>query len=214
MSEEKNESTKPKGKIIHRFTRGTEEHEHDLVKLTVSRMAKNVSYKWRRPDIHYFEHTHLYHSINDQTMQPNKYSNATGGHFHEVTIEYTMVDGEKAIKGVKIGPPMMMVAKKVANGEVIKRPGPVEWETFDKNGELTTIRDTHTHDFEFLGTEIFSIRSKTAMRNEEREKVRSAMEPGAVSTQPGLMQGLVNNPEADKVKHLLKEGAESTEPKG
>jgi len=213
-----------------RFERGTQEVEHHLFKLKVAPMTKNMSWVYRAPTLVEIEHTHFFHSINDTTMQPNRFSTPVGGHFHEVKLDVDPVTGE--ILGAKVGPPVQWVSRKVAGGRMIRRIERVKWERYNENpqepgineetgefespppgsneAQVLTEYDNHTHDLQYLGFEKFNSQTKTELRQRETAKVRGLM-TGPASRQPGAMEKLQSGPEADKVRQVLKEGSESTQ---
>jgi len=187
-----------------RFERGTQEHIHDLFKLLVALMQKDVSYKWRQPQLIPMEHSHFFHSINDTTMQPNKYCSAVGGHFHEVKI----APGKVAANGfplVEVGPALTYVNKKLPNGRILKRAELVQFESVDElTGDLKIIKDNHTHQVEYLGSETFNAQSRSNARVAERSKVAGLMS-GPPATQAASQEKLISQPGSEAVKGLLKD---------
>ena len=229
MSSSKNQpkatAQKTELKVFERFERGTLEIEHHLLKLKVSPMRKNMSWIYRSPTIVEIEHTHFFHSINDTTMKPNRFSSPTGGHFHEVILEVD-ADGNMT---AKCGPAVQFVNRKVAGGRMVKRIERVKWERYNENpsesildseeldaelpanneAEVITEFDSHTHELEYLGSEKFNSQSKTELRKQETAKVRGLME-GPASRQPGAMNKLQNQPGSEEARRVLVEGPEST----
>lgn len=204
---------------VERFMRSAVEHTEDTFKLLLSKMKKNYSYKWRQPELMDIEHTHIFHSINDTTLQPNKYCAPVGGHFHECRH---YIDEETGQPMVEVGPPLHFVNRKLAGGRVVKRAVPVTFERtltdaeaarFDADHQIpeyTLEKDLHTHEVEYLGSSTFTVKGKHAARQEEQAKVKGVSVGETVSTQPTSMGRLVAGPEKDKVARVL---AEATTPR-
>lgn len=189
-------------KRVQRFSRNEREYTHDLFKLKVSNMKRNVSYKWRSPKIQDAEHCHFFHSINDTTFQPNKRCSPVGNHFHEVIESGVDSEGRPM---VKFGPPMRMVNKTLPNGEVVRYAEPVTWEAYGAKGEVVHITDEHSHDVEYLGSENFSPKGRMEFRRDEREKVASATVGQPIAQQAGAMGHLENQSGSDVARAVLRE---------
>lgn len=97
------EAIVPEDGSRQRFYSNKGEVDHDLFKLKVESMMKNVSWTKEEPDYRPVEHCHMFHTI-DSSGKPQKYSTAQGGHFHEMEVVY------------KDGVP-----------EVVCKSGPLEW---------------------------------------------------------------------------------------
>lgn len=214
MNEEQNSQPR-----IERFSRSSVEHTDDLFKLKVASGKRNVSWKFREPSTVSYEHCHFFHSINDTTTQPNKHSTPTGGHFHEVTVER---DAEGNILNVKCGPAMEMVVRKVGKDRQIKRPAPVQFESYLSDSEqeklshagqpipeFTLIKDQHVHELEYLGSETFTAKGKTQARENEKAKIKGVSQGEAVSTQPTAQMGLISHKNTADVGRLLTEVKET-----
>jgi hypothetical protein len=214
-------STTPTTKPFQRFQRGTEEIDHHLFKLKLAFMKKNVSYKYRDPLVVETEHVHYFHSINDTTMQENKYSGAVGGHFHEVKLETDPTTGD--IISAKCGPAVTFVQRKVAGGRSVRRVERVKWEKYndgpapelDENGEflepqgnsaeIISEYDTHVHELHYMGSERFTAQSKMESRKAETAKVKGLMSGQPVSRQPASMEKLTSGPGSDAARGVLVE---------
>ena len=225
MSEKKKRgeepSVAPTTKPFQRFQRGTEEIDHHLFKLKVANMRRNVSYRFRDPQIAEVEHVHFFHSINDTTMQPNKYSGAVGGHFHEVKLEIDPTTGD--ILSAKCGPAVTFVNRKVAGGRSVRRVERVKWEKYNEgpapemnedgevlepegnSAEVITDYDGHTHELLYMGSEKFTAQSKMESRKAETAKVKGLMAGQPVSRQPGNMEKLTSQPGSDTARGVLVE---------
>lgn len=197
---------------IQRFSRSSVEHTDDLFKLKVGIGKRNISWKAREPNLVTYEHCHFFHSINDTTMQPNKYCTPTGGHFHEVTIKR---DAKGEIVKMECGPALEMVPRKTGKGPS-RRATPVAWESFLSENEqerlshegqsipeFKLVRDNHTHELEYLGSEVFTAGSRQNRRQEEQAKVKAASVGQPVSMQPTIQNNL-NSPN-QAAAGLLKE---------
>lgn len=105
---------------------------HDLFKLEVATMAKDISWN-ETPEYLRVEHVHFYHTI-DSDGRKQEHSTATGGHFHEVKL----VPQEK-------GPP-----------KLICKSGPMTWSSKKVRGKRVKIlrdvndEDTHKHKTTYL----------------------------------------------------------------
>lgn len=187
-----------------RVERGSKTYDHHLFKLKVATMMRNVSWKFREPSVVTHEHTHFYHSINDITMQPNLYSTQTGGHFHEV--KFVEKDGQPHLE---IGPAMKWTDRKLGGGRTKKVATPVEWETIlqdgDQAGKEVMLKDEHTHEYEYVGSEKINQQAKQAMREREHAKVKGMMD-GPVSSQFAAVKRMTEGggAEGDKGRSVLK----------
>jgi hypothetical protein len=204
VTEEKLDKKKAPPREFKRVERGSKTHVHDLFKLGVSTMKKNVSYRFQEPKLLEMEHSHFYHSINDSTLQANKYCSPVGGHAHEITM--LDVPDENGHPQVKVGPAIELVVKKIAGGRTIRRWEPVRFAT-NEDGEVKYITDTHTHEVEYKHSEEFSEQTRTKARLEERSKVSELMRGEPVSTQAGRQAGLQSG--ASTVGSVLQEAPPS-----
>lgn len=124
---------------------------HDLYKLTVAPMLKNIS--WTDvPEYTSIEHCHFFHTI-DSDGKAQTTSTHVGGHFHE--IEIIPVDGGVAMVRCKGGP--KKVGKAKVKGIWKKTAIPYDEE------------DTHTHDVQYIS----SCEIKPRVNNTEALKVIS-----------------------------------------
>ena len=207
---------------FQRFQRGSQTYEHHLMKLLVAKMKKNISYKWRQPDIIEMEHTHFFHSINDTTMQPNKYCSPVGGHFHEVTL---VTDKDGNIVDAKCGPALEKVQIKTPAGPInrvrkvrFERHNMSTVEQLDEDGNPIEVQqvirefDNHTHELEYFGSETFTANSKVEARRNEQAKVKSSMD-GPAAIQAAKLASLNSGEKAEVAKRHLSE-TETPRPKG
>ena len=168
--------------------KGHREFRHDLFKLEVKEMKKNVSYKKYEPDLQSVEHAHFYHSV-DMKGRPNKYSAAVGGHFHEVIVEH---DEQGNIVGAKCGPALRESQKKLKNGRVKTVIEPVKFAKADYDAEdpeeaaeaVKYIHDEHVHPLRYMHSEMISpdkIRQKQEADSSRLAKMMQA--------DPNIVQG-------------------------
>lgn len=124
---------------------------HDLFKLEVATMVKNIS--WNDvPEYVKMEHCHFFHTIDsDGKLQTT--SNSVGGHFHEMKVT-PMPDGVAKVECVGIP---MSYGKKKVKGVWKKIAVPYDEE------------DTHVHDVQYVS----SCEIKPRINNTEALKVIS-----------------------------------------
>lgn len=122
------------------------EFDHDLFKLSVATMKKNVSWN-ESPMIEQFEHCHMFHTV-DSNGRKQSVCTPVGGHFHEITVH----KAESGVPVLEIGPPRKWVQKK-RHGKFIKVMAPV---VLDKEDGIT---DNHTHEYVYLGSEKIKARA-------------------------------------------------------
>ena len=176
--------------------RGSVEFRHDLFKLGISTMLKNVSYKKFEPDLHKVPHVHFFHS-HDMKGKKLLHSASVGGHFHEVTVEWNEdpTTGELSIKSMKCGPPLRTAQRRLKKGGVKSVIEPVRFETgeddtFDEAGDVVEGRavttyeyDRHVHDIEYMGSEMLSPEKLKRQQESDKAALR-----GMVQAQPDLLQ--------------------------
>ena len=183
--------------------KGTRSFEHDLFKLQAAKMLKNHSWKFKEPMIVELEHAHIFHSINDATLQPNTHCTAVGGHTHEITVDWTKkVRREKTLPDGRVeiyeGPlvkcgPAVEVKVTHRGGRSFRKYVKVGWPgTNPQNGDDVMIEDDHTHDVEYLDTETISLGQRNERRQEERQRVASVMQ-GPPATQAARQAGMQAN---------------------
>ena len=142
---------KPKKKSstteLKRTWRGTGTWVHDLFKLKVTSFKKNMSYRKYEPNLQDVEHVHFFHTT-DRQGKPLRTCAPIGGHYHE--MEVYEENGELK---AKCGPPKRIVEKKLRNGRTEKKVEPVYF--FDGDDDRK-VYDTHSHEVEYLGSEMIS----------------------------------------------------------
>jgi hypothetical protein len=118
---------------------------HDLFKLLPATMKKNVSYKKFQPELVEMEHAHIFHTVDSRGKKQTSCS-AVGGHFHDVEVTVA-ADGSFHLI---CSEPYHIVTKTTKTGMTKKEKVHVSFE--DGNNDII-IKDTHTHEFEYKGSE-------------------------------------------------------------
>lgn len=185
------------------FRRGSETKRHRLFKLLPSVLKRNISYKYRKPDLVNVEHVHFFHTINDTTLQDNIKSSPMGGHFHECHVEY---NNEGEVTGVKVGKPMRKFHRVLPNGEYVEGVEQVSFEEYDMEGNITKRQDEHSHEIEYHGFEDFNRESRNAFRAQNRRDVAGNVD-GPVATQAAKMESLHTGKDKDEVRGNIRETA-------
>jgi hypothetical protein len=136
--------------------------EHDLYKLKLASMKKNVAYMPNTFEILSVQHEHFFHTV-DSSGTKQKHSNLVGSHFHQMTV---VPQGNGAPPIVKCGPAVKEV-KKLVNGRVVKVVEPC-LRYPDERGDMQV--DNHTHEIEYIKSNKIPVRKVNA----EAVKVISA----------------------------------------
>jgi len=148
--------------------KGNREFRHDLFKLELERMKKNMSFRSNQIDIQEVEHCHFYHSVSNKGTA-NQYSSPVGGHFHEV---FTSTDANGNIIA-KCGPALQKVTIKIRTGKFIKRIIPVEYSYVDDiDGRDKILKDEHLHNISYIGSEIISSQRIKAQHQSDRDQLQ------------------------------------------
>lgn len=126
---------------------------HDLFKLTVSKLKKNIAIDGQQPDYVDIEHVHFFHTITSDG-KPQTRTNSVAGHFHKIKITPTQ-PGQPPIVECASGPLKEVV--KLQYGKRVKTEVP-----FDDI-------DTHTHEVEYHKSNVILERVK----NMEAAKVEA-----------------------------------------
>lgn len=187
-----------------RFAKGSKEVEHDLFKLLPATMKRNISWKWKRPNVVQLEHCHIFHSVDSDTLKANKYSTSVGGHFHEINVDWEHADADGQPR-IVCGPPLEMIKTQI-DDEVIREIVPVVFEVHDKlkRKGAKDIVDDHTHELEYLGSETLTQNGTQELRASQK-KVIAATQDGTVSKQ--FVKGEAMKSNAEKVQNVVKETA-------
>lgn len=168
--------------------KGHTEFRHDLFKLEVAVMKKNVSYKKFEPDLKNVEHAHFFHS-HDMKGKVLLHSQAVGGHFHEVKVVWGKeADGTPFIEKLICGEPLRQVQKRTKGGRVKTVIEPVRFETgtaavddTDEDERTGFEVDDHRHELTYMGSEMIS--PEKLKQKKEADKAALA---GMMAAQPGL----------------------------
>lgn len=159
--------------------KGSETYRHDLFKLGVAKLKKNISWKKKLPEIIQLEHTHLFHS-HDNKGQVNKTCVPVAGHYHEVMTLINQ-DGELI---AKCGPPIRKVEKRLETGKIKSVPQQVQWvRQNQQTGEDELEVDNHVHEVIYLASEEISAAKITEIQKSNASSI-SAMNIQAPRQQP------------------------------
>lgn len=153
-------------KDIKRVYRDDVKFTHDLYKAELARMKKNISYTPRNPRIEEVEHCHWFHS-HDSSGRPQKYTSATGGHFHEIL--HTVVDKKTGETRMTCGPALAHRFKKLKNGKTKTVLETISW--FDENSEKE-IKDDHVHELSYRFSEEISPSKRKTQLAEDQQKLK------------------------------------------
>ena len=129
---------------IQRKFQTQKEFLHDLFKLTVSKLKKNIAIDGQQPDYVDIEHVHFFHTITSDG-KPQTRTNSVAGHFHKIKITPTK-PGHPPIVECASGPLKEVV--KLQYGKRVKVEVP-----FDEI-------DTHTHEVEYHKSNVILERVK------------------------------------------------------
>lgn len=148
------------------------EIDHDLFKLVVARMIKNVSFT-DVPDYEKVEHVHFFHTV-DSSGRPQTYCGAVGGHFHKIdVIQPRDKDGAilPGVPTIRVSRALHWVREKV-NGRFQRVAREIEY-------------DSHTHRVEYRGSQRIQTRETNpnfaAMQAELEQRQRPSI-PGVVES--------------------------------
>ena len=171
---------------VERIYRGQREFKHDLFKLKVAKMKRNEGWIHRAPNLIEFEHCHVYHSINEKTGKTNLYCSPLGGHFHEITVNWDKKSKSGHGPLVTVGPALTKKRIRIPGSNTPRnRVVPVSWVRYNANNDTDeTVVDNHTHEAEYIDTERIVMGSRDQRREDERNRIRSAMDHSAPATQP------------------------------
>ena len=137
-------------KVTKRVTQGTQDINHDLFKLEVAMMKKNVSFVLDDPKYEDVEHCHFFHTV-DSSGRPQSQCNPVGNHFHEIKV---IDKGEGNVPEIQVSHPKRH-SKKGKKIIVIDCPD-----------------DHHTHTVTYKGSQIV----KPRQVNAEYIKVQAALD--------------------------------------
>lgn len=180
------------GVSVGRVFRGEQKVHHDLFRLQLAKMLKNVGIDDQAPDVEKVDHTHFYRTV-DSNGKSLAASAPVGGHHHNVKVSYDdkgniqmAVDASGKIKRdaegkpyilAEISGPMRWVKKKVKG----------KWRRFEEPMKLgkgeDAIPDEHEHGMVYLRSQLINVRNIDPKAAAEAAKVESdyrAKRDGAV----------------------------------
>jgi hypothetical protein len=145
-----------------RFYSGEQEIDHDLFKLEIATMKKNVSFT-DVPDYEKIEHVHMFHTV-DSNGKKQETCSPVGGHFHMVEV----LSERDGVPALKISPPMKYVTQR-KNGRKVRVAILLTDE--DPDG------DTHTHTVRYLKSEKIVLRQANAEFATYEGRINSIQNP-------------------------------------
>lgn len=139
-----------------RVYKGTQTVDHDLYKLKVATMKKDIGWNPKKPDMVAIEHVHIFHTI-DSNGKRQTACGQVGGHHHDVEVIH---GAEGHAPTIKVSGPRIYIRNEdgMKVSVPLNRPG-------IRNG------DYHTHEVEYLNSEKIKIRETSL----EFAKFQSAM---------------------------------------
>lgn len=168
----KQKSTEPQETTAPKLNLGgkREFHQH-IFKLEIARMQKNNGWKKYEPILRPVEHVHFFRTCSTRNV-PLKKCVAVGGHFHEMTWSI----GSDGTPVAKCGPAMREVARKLPSGRVVKVVQPVTFQEETHEG-IRTITDTHTHEVNYLATDVLSADIKKTLQARDKAAWEQKFKP-------------------------------------
>lgn len=161
--EEKNKAEAAAQAGNSRVYAGNMELDHDLFKLEVAPMMKDLSWS-DIPNYVQVEHCHFYHTI-DSSGRKLLESSSVGGHFHEMFL----TEQQGKAPSVVCGPPVKYVLKKVAG----------RWKKVTEQIKA----DSHVHNVKYVSSEKVQLRKMNA----EYLKVQSAIDAASPKSVEGVI---------------------------
>lgn len=159
--------------------KGALQFVHHLFKLEVAAKKQNTSWKLYEPKFEDLEHVHFFHSCDDKSGNPNKYTTPACGHFHEMKL----IDAgdENTPPTYECGP---AIKREEAKGRKPSRIVPLKY-ALDKDDRTMDVTDSHTHKVQYRHSELIS-QAERAAKVEQTKRDVSAMfqaAPGAPKAQ-------------------------------
>ncbi len=152
-----------------RFYKGAQEIDHDLFKLDIARMKKDVSFS-EIPEYQFIEHVHMFHSV-DARGRPQDSCSPVGNHTHLVKVIGVSKDG---VPKLEISPAVRFVIQKI-KGRKVRVAVPIS--------ELEEDGDEHTHRAIYIRSE----RIKLQETNAEFAKLEAAVHARENPSIPGVL---------------------------
>lgn len=142
----------PQAKTFKMMEKGSVSITHHLFKANVAKFLKNDSYKKDNPQLIAMEHSHIFHTV-DSRGKPMMHCGFVGGHTHEIKVKEN-ADGTMT---VECGPPVKVHVTKDRTGRRKTKFVPVQfYDAFANDGEGETIIDSHVHEMEYRGSEVWT----------------------------------------------------------
>lgn len=153
--------------------KGNQTFRHDLFKLDLQPLKKNVSFTKGTVKIETYEHSHFFHTF-DSNGRPQTHSTPQGGHFHKIEWKEDKETGKLV---AKCGPPMHHIYVR-KDAQQHKKMVPVQWETnqmSDEEMDVSTvvIKDDHVHNVEYLWSEEISADTVKRRKDIQEEVVKA-----------------------------------------
>lgn len=142
------------------FFKNNKEHVHHLFKAEVAKCKKNMAWQKGVVQIEEVEHCHFFHTINSQGIEQT-YTSPIAGHFHKITWKVDAATGELV---AECGPALHKRMVKKPNGEMKSKIEEIKF--YDGMGDdgSTYVKDDHTHEMTYRGSEIITKKSVQAMQ--------------------------------------------------
>lgn len=168
---------------IDRVFRGQQKVHHDLFKLTLAKMKKNVGIDEQVPDIEKVDHVHFYRTV-DSNGKALLASAPVGGHHHNVKILFDQ-KGNIQIAHDQNGKPILDEdGKPFVMAEIseplrwVKKKKGKRWVRFEEQMRIGKIDDggeldEHTHQIVYLRSQMIDVRNIDPKRAAEAAKVES-----------------------------------------
>lgn len=128
---------------------------HHLYKADLRKAKKNIDFRANMVNLVDMEHVHFFHSINSQG-KTQKYTNAVGGHFHEIT---TYVDDKGNMKA-RCGEALRYIDRRKPDGSVRKVLQKVEFYDGMDGMNGRTYPDDHIHQVDYIASEEIEIKKR------------------------------------------------------
>lgn len=154
----------PKGQRV--FSRQVKKI-HDLYKLMVANMRKNVALEGSNPEFQTVEHCHFFHTFTSDGQAQNT-SSTIGGHFHVMEVVTPATDTTPAV--YKCSPPMRWGVVKDKYKRKVREMVPAN------------LDDDHTHDVQYIKSDELVLRTK----NTEAVKLHAEVGAKYDKTLPGV----------------------------
>ncbi len=140
--------------------------DHDLFKLKVATMRRDISLDRDQTMEDNVEHCHYFHSV-DAAGRPQKMASMIGGHFHEMTV---IPSKDGSVPEVICGPALVWISKRVGRKGSERVAAPYDM-------------DEHTHEVIYMGSNKIKLREP----NIEFAKHEAAVTSRQEQSLPGII---------------------------